>query len=126
MLALRDKPIKTAFFISPVADMETLILRMMTWASVSEEELRAKGEIETAFGQTLSWEYLSYVREHPVAWHVPTHILYGAADHLMPLAVIKAFAEKTDATLTVMENGEHWFHTEEQMLFLDRWIKERI
>ena len=27
-----------------------------------------------------------------------------------------------DATLTVMEGGEHWFHTEEQMDFLDRWI----
>ena len=24
--------------------------------------------------------------------------------------------------LTVMENGEHWFHTEEQMKFLDEWI----
>jgi hypothetical protein len=22
-----------------------------------------------------------------------------------------------------MEGGEHWFHTEEQMLFLDNWIK---
>jgi len=21
-----------------------------------------------------------------------------------------------------MEGGEHWFHTEEQMEFLDRWI----
>ncbi len=26
------------------------------------------------------------------------------------------------AELTVMPNGEHWFHTEEQMQFLDRWI----
>lgn len=24
------------------------------------------------------------------------------------------------------ENGEHWFHTEEQMYFLDEWIKNRI
>jgi hypothetical protein len=24
-----------------------------------------------------------------------------------------------------MEGGEHWFHTEEQMLFLDNWIKEK-
>ena len=27
---------------------------------------------------------------------------------------------------TVMESGEHWSHTEEQMLFLDKWIKESI
>jgi hypothetical protein len=24
----------------------------------------------------------------------------------------------------VMEEGEHWFHTDEQMRFLDNWIKE--
>ena len=34
----------------------------------------------------------------------------------------KEFANKADASLTVMEGGEHWFHTEEQMDFLDRWI----
>jgi len=26
------------------------------------------------------------------------------------------------AELTVMEEGEHWFHTDEQMRFLDNWI----
>ena len=36
------------------------------------------------------------------------------------------FANKHQATLTVMEGGEHWFHTEDQMLFLDRWIKKLI
>ena len=28
------------------------------------------------------------------------------------------------ASLTVMPEGEHWFHTEEQMAFLDNWILE--
>ena len=28
------------------------------------------------------------------------------------------------ARLTVMENGEHWFHTAEQLAFLDGWVKE--
>jgi hypothetical protein len=37
---------------------------------------------------------------------------------------MKDFAEKHHAGLTVMENGEHWFHTEEQMAFLDKWILE--
>jgi hypothetical protein len=23
-----------------------------------------------------------------------------------------------------MDGGEHWFHTDEQMEFLDRWIKQ--
>ena len=26
------------------------------------------------------------------------------------------------APLTVMENGERWFHTKEQMAFLERWV----
>ena len=38
----------------------------------------------------------------------------------------KAFAEKTGAGLTVMKNGEHWFHTAEQMAFLDRWAAEKL
>ena len=28
----------------------------------------------------------------------------------------------TNSCVAVMENGEHWFHTEEQMKFLDEWI----
>ena len=79
--------------------------------------------IETSFGQELSWEYLSYVRRHPIDWKVPTHILYGSQDNLTSFETISEFAEQTGATLTVMDNGEHWFHTEEQMRFLDRWLK---
>lgn len=33
------------------------------------------------------------------------------------------FANKHQSTLTVMEGGEHWFHTDEQMQLLDSWIK---
>lgn len=123
MSALSDRQIEKAYFISPVVNMEKLILDMMARANVSEEELREKGVIETSFGQKLSWEYLSYVREHPISWKVPTHILYGRHDSLTSLATISEFAEQTGATLTVMENGEHWFHTEEQMRFLDSWIE---
>lgn len=114
--------ITKAFFISPIVNMEKLIKDMMLWADVTEEELRARGCIETAFGETLSWEYLCYVREHPIRWTVPTHILYGEKDHLTSFETVSAFARQTGATLTVMDGGEHWFHTEEQMQFLDRWI----
>jgi len=37
-----------------------------------------------------------------------------------------AYAEKHGARVTVMENGEHWFHTAEQLLFLDEWIKKKM
>lgn len=117
-----DPVIKKAYFISPIVDMERLIADMVAWANVTEDELKEKGIIHTSFGEDLSWEYLSYLREHPIKWNAPTAILYGSKDNLTSFETISAFAEKHNAKLTVMENGEHWFHTEEQMRFLDDWI----
>ena len=51
-------------------------------------------------------------------------ILYGSNDNLTSLETVLAFAEQHNATLTVMANGEHWFHTDEQMRFLDDWIRK--
>lgn len=120
-----DAYVKQAYFISPVVDMEKLILKMMQWAQVTEADLKEQGVIHTAFGEDLSWEYLSYVREHPLNWTVPTEILYGGQDNLTDYATMQVFAKAHDANLTVMEAGEHWFHTEEQMKFLDDWL-ERV
>jgi len=36
---------------------------------------------------------------------------------------IPRLVENMGIILTIMKNGEHWFHTEEQMQFLDAWIK---
>ena len=117
-----DGLIQKAYFISPIVDMEKLIGDMMTWAKVTETELEARGVIHTEFGEDMSWDYLSYVRSHPVEWRLPTKILYGGKDNLTSLETISRFAKTHNADLTVMENGEHWFHTEEQMKFLDDWI----
>jgi pimeloyl-ACP methyl ester carboxylesterase len=95
---------------------------MMSWKGVTEEELQEQGVIPNEYGDDLSWEYLSYVREHPVDWDIPTDILYGDQDNLTSIDTMAAFAEKHKAGLTVMQGGEHWFHTEEQMRFLDDWI----
>jgi len=126
MHALNARHIERAFFISPIVDMEALILKMMTGANVTENELRDKGEIPTAFGETLSWEYLRYARADPISWSVPTEVLYGEKDAMTPYASISAFAKRIGAGLTIMKNGEHWFHTEEQMSFLYSWIKQRL
>ena len=64
MSALTKKQVAQAILISPVVNMEKLIVDMMMWANVTEEELRIK-----------------------------------------------------------KKDGEHWFHTEEQMEFLDDWIR---
>lgn len=121
--ALSNQQIEKAYFISPVVDMEKLIVDMMEWADVTENELQEKKKIQTDFGETLSWDYLCYVRENPVAWTIPTHILYGEKDHLTSRETISKFAKQTNAVLTVMKNGEHWFHTEEQMKFLSDWMR---
>ena len=95
---------------------------MMVWANVTEDELRARKEIPTEFGETLSYDWLCDVRRHPLQWTVPTRILYGERDNLTSLETMAAFAARTGASLTVMPGGEHWFHTPEQMDFLDRSI----
>lgn len=115
--SLADEDIEKAYFISPVVDMENLIMNMMEYSSVTEDELKRKGSIGN-----LSWEYLSWVRENPIHWEKKTSVLYGAMDNLQSLESISAFAEKAGAHLCIMEDGEHWFHTKEQMDFLDRWI----
>ena len=122
--ALDEMLVDRAYFISPVVDMETLILDMMRFSNVTEAELAECTEIATDFGETLSWRYLCYAREHPVSWHVPTAILYGEHDNLTSMETISAFARRHSAGLTVMPGGEHWFHTAEQMRFLDNWLRE--
>ena len=125
MCASAETLIDRAYFISPIVDMEKLICKMMAWAGVTEQELAEKSEIPTEFGETLSWNYLCYVREHPLHWRVPTCILYGGRDSLTSPETVTAFAERTGAELTVMPDGEHWFHTQRQLHFLDSWITSR-
>lgn len=126
MSSLAEKPISQALFISPIVNMEKLITDIMMWSNIMENELQRKKEIPTEFGETLSWEYLCYVREHLIKWHIPTCILYGGRDNLTSRETISEFADSNGAALTVMEAGEHWFHTDEQMKFLDDWIRNLI
>ncbi|MBQ2585245.1 MAG: alpha/beta hydrolase [Erysipelotrichaceae bacterium] len=121
-----EKYLSHAYFISPIVDMEKLIVDMMNWTGISESYLKDKGIVHTDFGEDLSWEYLCYVRKHPIKWSVSTDILYGSKDNLTSLESMTAFVKTHHASLTIMEDGEHWFHTEEQMQFLDQWIRNCI
>ena len=121
--ALAEKKPERLLLISPVVDMEALIGGMMAAANVTEDELCEKGTVETAFGEPLSWEYLAWVRAHPIRCRVPTDILYGENDNLQSFLSVRTFAAACGARLTVMPGGEHWFHTGEQMRFLDNWLK---
>lgn len=123
MLALQGCDVEKAMFISPILNMERVILDMMNRSGVSEDDLRLKGEIVTASGDLLSWEYLRFVRENPLTWNAPTEILYAGNDTITSRETVNEFLSGHDVKLTVMDNGEHWFHTEEQIAFLDEWLR---
>lgn len=124
MLAFENVAFEKCLFVSPILDMEHLIRNMMQWSSVSEETLRQRQEIKTDFGETLSWEYLTYTRQHPILkWPSPTSILYAGKDNLTERWVVDAFCARFHSDVSVMENGEHWFHTNQQLAVLDQWTK---
>ena len=125
LLAYREAKPEKSLFVSPILDMEKLIRDMMGWAGVTREQLKAAGEIPTAFGETLSWKYLTYAEDHRITrWDSPTAILYAGQDHLTARKTVDDFARQFGCTVTVMENGEHWFHTEEQLAVLDAWLQK--
>lgn len=127
MLSLGQENIATCLFVSPVLDMKQLILKMMGWANVTEEQLRLKKIIPTSFGQILTWEYWQYAVNHPILmWNFPTKILYGEHDKMIDCSSIEDFSKKFHCATTVMKHGEHWFHTEEQMDFLGSWISNNF
>ena len=125
MLAFHDKRMEKSLFVSPVLDMENLIENMMQWAGVTKEELAAKKMLVTDFGQTLSWEYYIYARQNPILkWGSDTKVLYGSKDNLTERCVVDKFVERFHCNLMVMENGEHWFHTDEQLSVMHSWEKQ--
>jgi len=127
LLAYGQEPLKNCLFLSPVVNMERIINNMMTWFSISTNRLKTEKEVSTPIGQTLYWDYFCYVKEHPiVAWNNRTSILYGSEDNLCEFDVVSAFANRFECDLQVMEHGEHYFHTEEQLRFLRQWLKKHI
>ncbi len=127
MIAFGGDVLQNCLFVSPVLDMKALIENMIRWAGVSENELKQQKIIQTDFGETLNYKYYRYACENPIGtWNLPTKILYAENDNLTHIETVKNFCDKNGCGLTVFENGEHWFHTEEQLLFLRKWESECI
>ena len=127
MISFQGEHLIKSLFVSPIVDMEKLILDMMKWANVSEEKLEKEQEIETSFGETLSWKYYNFAIEHRIEkWDIPTVVLYGDKVNLTNKATIESFVKKFNCNIKVMEHGEHWFHTSEQMEVLRKWTIDEI
>lgn len=125
MLSYSKEKLKQCLFISPILDLHDVTLRMMNWANVSETQLKIEKQINTSFGQTLSWDYLIYVRNHPITvWKQKTFILFGELDHMTSKEIIENFKQKFSCNITYLNGGEHYFHTPQQLKFLDHWIQK--
>lgn len=127
MLSFGNETLENCLFVSPVVDMKQLVSKMMKWANVSEIQLQHELIIPTDFGETLSWNYWKYILENPIVkWKFPTQILYGEFDNLIDRDIIESFSHKFKCGLTVMENGEHWFHTPKQLDVLNDWVEKNV
>lgn len=121
LYATRNDPPCRVLLVSPVVDMEALILRRMQEAGATEAQLQAAGEIPVPGGQDLSWRYLCWVRENPLCWKTPVQLLYGSADGITTPGELERFRQQSGARLTIFEGGEHWFHTDLQLAVLHSW-----
>ena len=127
LLAYKDEKIKQCLFLSPVVNMKIIIDNMMLWSHTTEKELKEKQEVKTNFGQTLYWDYYLYVKENPIIhWDKETSILYGSHDNMQEQNLIQEFANNFDCELAVLENGEHYFHTKEQLSYYKDWLDKTI
>lgn len=125
LISYKDENINKCLFLSPVVDMKAIIDNMMLWSNTTEEKLKEKKEIKTDFGQTLYWDYYEYVKNNPITdWNKKTYILYGNKDNMQDQNKIKDFCDKFNCTLSILENGEHFFHTKEQLNFYENWLNE--
>lgn len=127
LLAYRDEPIEKCLFLSPVVDMLTIIENLMAWSCVTESMLQEKREIQTDFGQTLYWDYYEYVKENPsTRWDKPTSILYGSRDMMQAETIVRAFAKEFGCALSILKNGEHFFHTQDQLDCYQAWLRDQL
>ncbi|CEQ27648.1 alpha/beta hydrolase [Paraclostridium sordellii] len=127
LLAYKDDFIKQSLFISPVLNMKRIIDNMMIWFDIDEEYLKSKQTVKTPIGQNLYWDYYCYVKDNPIdKWNIPTNILYGLKDDLCESDIVFKFVKRFNCNITVMNKGEHYFHTQEQLKFFKQWVDESI
>ena len=123
LLSYKDEIIKNSIFLSPIVNMKILIENLMKVSNVNYEKLKQEKIIKTNFGQDLIFEYYEYVKNHPIEkWNSNTKILYGENDNLQSENLIKDFSKNFNCKLSIMKNGEHFFHTKEQLEFYKNWL----
>lgn len=124
--AYHDYDIRQALFLSPLFNMERRIRNTMEKWNIDEEGLKREKYIELPGGEYLDWEYYAYVMDNPVnfEWKAPSFILYGARDTVIPREDITDFSRRYHAIVETDHDGEHYYHTPEQLEVLRKWGRE--
>ena len=114
----------------PIEEKITLLERVINLAQ-DDMHFYNTIKLDVLLGTEILYAYtnLSFtdaVKDNPLNWNKESYILYGEKDNLTSLETIDSFAKETASHLTIMKDGEHWFHTDEQLKFLDEWIKNTL
>ena len=105
LLAFQSKKVEQALLVSPILDMKKFI------------ELMPQREDD----------YYEWVVNNPItSWDKPTYILRPETDLVVSEEVGRGFICEHKCKVTTMPNGEHWFHTPEQLAFLNAWEEKSI
>ncbi len=122
LLGFADKAIDKAFFLSPVVDMERLIDNLMAYCHITPAELKERTFVSNDI-EPLYYPYYAYVKAHPIVrWNHPTFILRGENDTLSEYGSVKAFCDRFGCQLSEQKDGEHWFHTEDELAYFSHWL----
>lgn len=126
MLSFPGNMFENVQFVSPILNMENTYELMMKTSFITLDQLEKDTIIETSSGLTFYWTEYCFARKNPVIeWTSKTAILYGENDTFTTRDIINSFVKEHGCEVTLVENGEHWFHTSEQILVSNSWT-ERV
>ncbi len=126
LLAYKSEKISHTWFLSPVTDMEQVVYSIMEQVGVTTEQLQKEKIINNPI-EPLYWDYYCYVKENPITkWNSNTSILRGEYDTLCEYKFVSDFAKRFKCKLEEQKNGEHWFHTEEELEYYREWLKTEL
>ena len=105
LLALQNKKVDQALFVSPILDMKEFV-----------DDLSTRED-----------DYYGWVINNPIThWDAPLFILRPEVDLFVSEEVGRDFISRHQCHITIMPDGEHWFHTPKQLAFLKEWEESTV
>ena len=127
LVAYQNMKIERSIFISPLLDMELLISNMMKWSNVGLKRLKEEREIKTPMGETLSWDYLQYVKQNKIStWNNKIYIIIGDKDELTDLDTVNNFVEKFNCDIEYIKDGKHYLNLDNHQKIIQNWLEKNI